>query len=53
MVGDEFEPTDEVRAFLMRDAPACFEVVEPPKPKPRRKQARPRNKAILDAPEDK
>lgn len=56
--GDEFEPPDELAAFLLSDAPGCFEEV-PDKPikeeKPQAKQvSRPaRNKAVAEPEEDK
>ena len=51
--GQVFEAEPQLRMFLMSDAPGCFEVVREPRARTRRKAAKPRNKAILDAVEEK
>lgn len=47
--GDQIEDP-ETAAFLLNDSPASFEIV---KPKAKRKQARPRNKAVKTPQVDK
>lgn len=48
--GDEFDATDEHAAFLLADAPGCFEHV---KPKAKRVRKPPQDKAMREPPEEK